>query len=276
MQFKIVHVSDLHAGPLFDVDAAARVVEELGALAPDLVVVSGDLVLRADFDSQWVQANDFLKALPKPQMVVAGNHDVPMYNMYRRLFSPLGIYRRRTILDLNPVVKLDGLTAVGGCSAHGLTVEGGRLSGGQRRAIDAALSAAPAGDWKLLTLHHHLIAPPGCSHRRPIANRNWVLDMLERHKVDLYLCGHVHVSWLSDTRSIRSETAHPTIICQSGTATSTRGKAAEISKNSYNLLEFDATSVRIARFVSPGRGAPFAQAEEKQIARAAAPHAATS
>ena len=44
---------------------------------PDVVVVSGDLTQRAR-RAEFAAARRYLDELPSPQIVVPGNHDVPM------------------------------------------------------------------------------------------------------------------------------------------------------------------------------------------------------
>ena len=78
----VLHLSDLHFGRVDDslvepLIAAAR------TLAPDLVVVSGDFTQRAR-RREYREARTFLKRLPEPQLVVPGNHDIPLWDVIRR------------------------------------------------------------------------------------------------------------------------------------------------------------------------------------------------
>src|SRR6185503_6114435 len=126
-----MHISDLHAGPPFRLTLAEQVAREAHDLKPDLVVVSGDFVQRADFANQWRAITAYLKTLPEPRLVVPGNHDVPLFNPFKRVFRSLAYYKRYISPNLNPVFERPGLVVVGGNTAHGLTVDGGRLSAEQ-------------------------------------------------------------------------------------------------------------------------------------------------
>src|SRR5438874_5679675 len=97
----IAHISDLHFGRL-DRPVAEALVEELRQRAPALVVVSGDFTQRARH-GQYRKAAAYLKRLPAPQIVVPGNHDVPMYNFIARFCYPLRNYCRYITTDLSPV-----------------------------------------------------------------------------------------------------------------------------------------------------------------------------
>lgn len=245
MQYTLMHVSDLHAGRPFNARLAVQLVEEAHALRPDLLVVSGDFVQRADFQRQWRTIQTLLRALPEPLMLVPGNHDVPLFHVFQRLFRPLDIYKREISPEINPVFARPGLLVVGGNSAHGLTIEGGYVNADQRRIMTRLFAQSPAGTCKVAVLHHHLISPPGHHSRKPIRNTKQVLDMLEEAGVNLLLCGHLHRSYVGTTLDLRASMQPGTIICQSGTTTSHRGKGAERGKNSYNVIRISDAQIRI-------------------------------
>ena len=262
MRYVLMHISDLHAGPPFKVDLAERVAREAHALKPDLLVVSGDFVQRADFANQWRVITAYLKTLPEPRLVVAGNHDVPMFNSFNRLFRPYARYRRYITPNLNPVFERPGLAVVGGCTAHGLTVDGGYLSPDQMGTIERHFGRFPAGTCKVAVLHHHVVNPPGSEHRNMISNADAAVRLLDRCGVELLLCGHIHVSYVGTTLDVRPDLRQGTIICQSGTTTSRRGHGRESGKNSYNVIEIEDSVIRIGQHMyleDAGRFAPVAE-----------------
>jgi 3',5'-cyclic AMP phosphodiesterase CpdA len=247
VRYTLMHISDLHAGWPFRLELAEQVAREAHALRPDLVVISGDFVQRADFAVQWRVARGYLASLPQPQLVVPGNHDVPLVNVFNRLVNPLAQYRRNISPDLNPVFERPGLVVVGGCSAHGLTVDGGKVSRAQLAAMETAFCRYPDEVCKVAVLHHHVVNPPGNEGRSVITNAVEVVQMFDRCGVDLFLCGHIHVSYIGTTLDVQRDLRHGTIICQSGTTTSRRGRLREHGKNSYNVIEIDGGTIRIAQ-----------------------------
>jgi len=257
-----MHISDLHAGPPFRLKLAEQVAREAHELKPDLLVVSGDFVQRADFVNQWQTIAAYLKTLPEPRLVVAGNHDVPLFNPYNRLFRSYDRYKRYITPDLNPVFERPGLAVVGGCTAHGLTVDGGYLSPEQIATLERLFIRFPAGTCKVAVLHHHVVNPPGSKHRNMISNADEAVQLLDRCDVELLLCGHIHVSYVGTTLDVRPNLRQGTIICQSGTTTSRRGHGREKGKNSYNVIEIEDSVIRIGQHMfleDAGRFVPVAE-----------------
>ncbi|HMF56075.1 MAG TPA: metallophosphoesterase family protein, partial [Pyrinomonadaceae bacterium] len=96
----IAHLSDLHFGRV-DYSVIEPLIETVNGLKPDVVAVSGDLTQRAR-SAQFEEARKFLERLPGPQIVVPGNHDVPLHNVFARFVQPLDKYRRYITDDLQP------------------------------------------------------------------------------------------------------------------------------------------------------------------------------
>lgn len=247
MRYTLMHISDLHAGPPFNAALAEQVAAEAHALKPDLLVISGDFVQRADFVAQWRAARAYLETLPEPRLVVPGNHDVPLYNVFNRLLRPHARYRRFISRDLNPVFEQPGLLVVGGNTAHGLTLDGGRLSRRQITTMERLFGQPRPGTCKVAVLHHHVVNPPGHEHRNKIINAEETVHLLDRCGVDLLLCGHIHVSYIGTTLDVRPDLSRGTIICQSGTTTSRRGARRERGKNSYNVITIDDRVIQIVQ-----------------------------
>lgn len=80
-----------------------------------------------------------------------------------------------------------------------------------------------------------------------ISNAQEAVELLDRCGVELLLCGHIHVSYVCTTLDVKPNLRKGTIICQSGTTTSSRGKGREEGKNSYNVIAIEDTVIRIAQ-----------------------------
>ena len=113
----IVHLSDLHFGAL-DPRLIDPLVAAVASLAPSLVAISGDLTQRARH-RQFREAREFLARLPSPQLVVPGNHDVPLFDVAERLADPLGRFARYITAEFAPAFADDELVVVGNVSRWG-------------------------------------------------------------------------------------------------------------------------------------------------------------
>src|SRR5688572_20355637 len=130
---KIVHISDLHFGAA-DPQVAERLAAAIDEVGPDLVVVSGDLTQRARTD-QFLEARSFLDRLKFPQLIVPGNHDVPLYNVFDRFVNPLENFRRYITADLEPFHTDEEIAVAGVNTTRSLTIKGGSISRSQIEAV---------------------------------------------------------------------------------------------------------------------------------------------
>lgn len=265
--YRILQISDVHTGPPFRPETAEALVAAAQAIKPDLLVIAGDFVQRADFSAQWQAADALRQRLPEPQLVVPGNHDVPLYHLHLRLFNPLGRYRRYVSSELNPVFERDGLFVVGANTAHGLTVDGGRLSAAQQRTLRARLDAAPADAYRIVVWHHPLITPAGSPRKhRELSGAKRAARLLDELRVDMLLCGHLHFSWVGDTRSIDRRITRGTYLVQSGSATSSRGHGPEHGANSFNLITIDGNEAIVQHWRSARDGDAYVVVAEQELA----------
>jgi Calcineurin-like phosphoesterase len=107
----IVHLSDLHFGAQ-TVNLAESLLADVVNQRPDLIVVSGDFTQRARRD-EFGRAEVFLKRLPGPVLRVVGNHDIPLFDLPRRFLAPTRRYQHYIDAELDPMVVVPGLVAVG-------------------------------------------------------------------------------------------------------------------------------------------------------------------
>ena len=133
---RLIHLSDLHFGA-HDPRLVDAVAERVDEEKPDLVVISGDFTQRARTE-QFKEACEFLDRLREAGhdvLAVPGNHDVPLYDVFRRFLSPLTRYKRYIDDTLCPVHELPGVTVVGINTARSLTFSDGRINEEQMQFI---------------------------------------------------------------------------------------------------------------------------------------------
>ena len=237
----VVHLSDLHFGCI-DPLLPEPLVEAVVAIRPDLVAVSGDLTQRAR-PEEFEQARAFLDALPSPQIVVPGNHDVPLYNLYRRFFGGLRRFRRYISEDLEPTYADEEMAVIGLNSARSLAFKGGRINLRQVEQAHEWLSRFPPGVTRIIVTHHPFDLPP--RHGGHVIGRaQMAMRRLAGCGADLFLSGHLHLGYTGDT-SIRYQIPGlSALIVQAGTATSTRGRG---EANSFNVIRMERPEIEVER-----------------------------
>ncbi|GMV05145.1 MAG: transcriptional regulator [Gemmatimonadota bacterium] len=242
----ILHGSDLQIGRPYRPAPARAFLALARALEPDVVVVSGDLTQRAKA-REYRLARDFVDALaPLPVVVTPGNHDVPLYRVWERLFAPHRNWRRFLGPELDTVTSVPGATVVAlDSSAPRRAIVAGRLGAGQVDFARRAFAAAPEGDVKVVVTHHHFISTPDGLGGRPLPGAAALLAALEEMGVDLVLGGHVHRTHLADSRALvpGSGPGIPLVAC--GTTASRRGRGPESGLNSLNVVRVGGEAVEV-------------------------------
>ncbi|HEV8268384.1 MAG TPA: metallophosphoesterase family protein [Thermoanaerobaculia bacterium] len=248
----LVHLSDLHFG-----DHDERTLEPLATLVasrkPDLVVVSGDLTQRAR-KRQFLLARAFLDTLPSPQVVVPGNHDIPLFDVVRRFGSPLGRYRALIASDVEPFF-VDGEIAVMGLdTARSLTWKSGRLSRRQLHDVRRRLEPLPEALTKIVVTHHPFDLPPGADESNLIKRAKRAMKVFVEAGADVFLSGHLHVTHVGATASRYRVQGRSALVINAGTATSTRHRG---ELNSFNILGFADETLTLERYAWDPEGGAF-------------------
>ena len=238
----IAHISDLHFGTE-DAAISDGLISDLVAQDPSLIAISGDLTQRAR-GGQFRAARNFLDALPQPQIVVPGNHDVPLFDIFRRFLSPFGRYRRIVTNVLNPCYEDSELTVLGINTARSLTWKSGRISVEQIAQIRQHMCPTGGDRFKILMTHHPFIPPPGDRvHAIDLLGRAAeALPVLDECGVDLLLAGHLHHGYSGDVRTFYPATSRSIVVVQAGTAISRRIRT---EPNGYNILRLERTTIEV-------------------------------
>lgn len=232
---KIIHISDIHFGRI-DYAVAEKLIVTINELKPNLTVVSGDLTQRARSE-QFLEARGFLEKLPKPQIVVPGNHDVPLYNVFDRFFSPLEKYKKFITNDLEPFYRDEEIAVIGINTARSLTIKDGRINAAQVSEIRKKMCGLGNEILKIIVTHHPFDLPEGFEESDIIENASSAMPQIADCGADVFLSGHLHVSNITHTANrYKLDSGRSALIVQAGTATSTRGRG---EANSFNIIEFE-------------------------------------
>ena len=238
----LVHLSDLHFGRT-DAAIIEPLLATVAAIRPDVVVVSGDLTQRAR-TTEFVHARAFLERLPKPRIVVPGNHDVPLYRVWERFLSPLGKYRRHIDADLEPAFVDDEIAVLGINTARALTFKNGRINAEQIASIHRRLDPLPETLTKVVVTHHPFALPDEPDDPELVGRARRAMKVFSTCGVDLLLAGHFHTSQAGDTSAHHDLPGYAALVVQAGTATSTRGRG---ESNSFNVLRVGTDTIAVER-----------------------------
>lgn len=244
----LLHLSDVHFGPPHRPQVAEGVLALIEERGPDLVVISGDLTQRAK-PEQFREAREFVDRIPSPCLAVPGNHDVPLYRFWERIFAPFEAYRRNFDHDLEPVLERDGVAILGVNTAHGWTLKEGRISSRRLRRLEEQLGGLPATAFKIVVAHHQLVPPPGFGSQRVLVNAEETAEVLARGGVDLVLSGHLHQTYCATTEEYFGLGLPPVRILHSGTSTSSRGRGIERRLNTCNWIGLGADSWNLSHLL---------------------------
>jgi 3',5'-cyclic AMP phosphodiesterase CpdA len=239
----LVHLSDLHFGRV-DHALLTPLRELVERIDPDVVVVSGDLTQRARAE-QFEEARAFLDTLPGPQIIVPGNHDISLYNVFRRFVKPLDRYKRYITDDLDPIYVDDEIAVVGVNTARSFTIKDGKVSRDQLAVVRQQLANVPPSVTRIIVAHHPFDLPEHFEERDLVNRAGRAMEAFAETGVDILMGGHMHASHSGSTASRYQISEYAALVVQAGTATSTRGRG---EVNSFNVVRVEPQKVEIDRY----------------------------
>lgn len=247
---KILHISDLHFGPKFIPQVGAATLQTAAACSPQIIVISGDLTQRAR-PEQFAEARAYIEELKKycdKVLVVPGNHDAPLYNLFKRFTAPYRDYRHYIGSEKDYQYE-DGKSAFFcyNSNAPRLRAKLGSINKAQLKSTESFFKKVSKETFKVVVVHHHLYPLPGFGDKEPMLHAREFLELLTELRVDLVLSGHIHRSYIGNSLDVFSgnDREHGVLLVSSGTTTSRRGRGAEKEKNSLNVINMHNDRIEI-------------------------------
>jgi 3',5'-cyclic AMP phosphodiesterase CpdA len=189
-------------------------------------------------------------------LCVPGNHDVPLYDVFRRFARPLNRYKRFIDDDLCPWFETADLAVLGINTARSLTIKDGSISLDQIARIREAFMNVPPEKTRILVTHHPLFA-------MPLGDEGELTKVVRRHTdalsavadagVHILLAGHFHRSYSQSAREM-VENAGPVLVIQAGTATSTRLRGDELQSFNWVEVKPDHVELQVYAWQNPDGG----------------------
>ncbi|MDB5959410.1 MAG: metallophosphatase [Massilia sp.] len=260
----LVHLSDLHFGKVDDqLLAPLRTLVE--SIAPDVVVVSGDLTQRAKSE-EFEAARAYLDTLPGPQIIVPGNHDISLYNVFRRFLQPLTRYKRYITDDLEPTYFDDEIAVLGINTARSLTFKDGRVNQEQVASMRKAFDGVAPSVTRVVVTHHPFDLPHTEDDKDLVDRAPMAMRAFAEVGVDVLLAGHLHLSHAGNTADRYKISDFAALVVQAGTATSTRARG---EVNSFNVIRIDGERNEVDRYGWDVLGKQFAKLQTEVFMRSA-------
>jgi 3',5'-cyclic AMP phosphodiesterase CpdA len=239
----LIHLSDLHFGRI-DQTLIEPLVGVIDQIHPNLIAVSGDLTQRARRE-QFQAARAFLRMLPFPQIVVPGNHDVPLYNVPARFLHALRRYRRYISADLEPFYADSEIVVLGLNTARSLTFKGGRINAAQIAHTQERLRPFSDDVVKIIVTHHPFDLPEQYARHALVGQAQMAMERLASSRIDIFLAGHLHISHAGPSSLRITSSGRSAILVQAGTATSTRSRG---EVNAFNVIRIQQPEIIVERF----------------------------
>ena len=226
----LLQLSDPHFGT-----EQPRVMEALLAFSrqqqPDLLLLCGDITQRGRC-SQFAAARAFTDRLGAPLLAIPGNHDIPLFNLGQRLFSPYARYAEAFGNTLEPIHVSTDLLVQCVNTTRWYRHKGGTVSAAQSERVASRLRSATPAQLRLVVVHQPIAVLRATEqhnllHRHTQAQQSWAAA-----GCDVVLGGHIHLPYVMALAGL----ARPMWAVQAGTAVSTRVRAG--AANSVNVLRW--------------------------------------
>ena len=207
------------------------------ALAPQVVVLSGDITQRAT-RAQFAAARAFVDRLAAPALLaVPGNHDIPLFQLAARVFSPYGRYRQAFGDDLEPVFESDEWLVITVNTTRWYRHTEGVVSPAQVERVAARLAAASPSQLRVVVTHQPVMVTRQEDMSNRLHGREKAVARWSEAGVDLLLGGHIHLPFVRSLHDAFSGCKRTAFAVQAGTAVSTRVRAG--FANSVNVVRLD-------------------------------------
>lgn len=235
---KIIQISDLHFG-MHNPAIIEPFLEDVALLKPDIIIISGDLTQRAR-SQQFLQLLEFLRRLPVPQLIVPGNHDIPLYNPFARFINPFKRYTKYISPQLEVSFSNHEVNILGVNSVTPYRLKDGSLNHKTLELIKNYFSASTQ-QLNILFFHHNLKYFSGMHH--PLNNAEEFIQYLKECPIHLVCTGHLHYANL---QVINKNQGQRCVLVHAG---STFCHRTANGKNSFYFINTDQLRCSIERRV---------------------------
>ena len=183
----LIHLSDLHFGKV-DYKKIAPLIKVIEEIKPDMVVISGDFTQRAK-EEEFKEAKKFIRRLNLPVFVIPGNHDIPLYNAFKRFRAPFKSYSKFISKDLSPYYEDEEISLIGINSVRRFAISSGKIHTNHIEEIERKIEHLDPKIVKIVVCHHPFDLPPKNQIKKNthkvVAQSKTAVQKLSKHKIDM-------------------------------------------------------------------------------------------
>jgi 3',5'-cyclic AMP phosphodiesterase CpdA len=235
----LVHISDTHFGTEQPnvVQAFETHVKAHGA---DLVLLSGDITQRAR-RGEFIKAQAFIERIRAcgvaRVMAIPGNHDIPLFNLVTRFYSPYGRYYQYIDSNLAPVFENDDVLIIGLNTTHPMRRKVGKVTDEQVEYVAERLRQCDPQKLRIVAAHQPFGSILASDRRKLQIGAKAALERWAQSGLDLVMGGHIHHPFVLALSTQYVGLCREIWGVQAGTALSTRLR--HDAPNSFNRIFLD-------------------------------------
>lgn len=233
----LLQISDTHFGTERPVVVEA-LVELVHRQAPSVLVLSGDITQRA-LPEEFQAARAFVDRLRVPRVLaVPGNHDIPLFNLVQRFFTPYARHRRAFGNELEPAFESEGLLLLSVNTTRRYRHKNGEVSARQIERVSKRLRNAHSAQLRVIVTHQPVAVTRTCDEHDLLRGHGLAVREWAQAGADLVLGGHIHLPFMMPLHVKHPGLARRMWALQAGTALSIRLRHG--TGNSINLIRYAA------------------------------------
>lgn len=242
----LLQLSDTHFGTE-QPPVVAALLRLAGELRPDVVVLSGDVTQRAR-RAQFEAARQFVTKIPARGVVaIPGNHDIPLFNVFARMFYPYAGFVRAFGANLEPEWESSDFLVVCVNTTRPSRHKDGEVSPEQIVRVSKRLATANDQQLRIVVTHQpvHVLRDSEIHNR--LHGYRQAVNAWSTAGADIIMGGHIHLPYIAALHELFDSLHRRCWVVQAGTSVSSRVRSRH--PNSVNVIRrADASTACVERW----------------------------
>jgi 3',5'-cyclic AMP phosphodiesterase CpdA len=239
----LLQISDTHFGTERE-HVAAALLKLAHQLKPAALIFSGDVTQRAR-RSQFAAAREFVTRIAAPVVIaIPGNHDIPLFNVFARVFYPYAGFEREFGTQLDPEWRSDEFLVTAVNTTRRYRHKDGEVSAEQIDSVARRLRDATDQQLRVVVTHQPVHVLRGSEVHNRLHGYAEAITTWAQAGADIIMGGHIHLPYIAPLHEHYPQLARRCWVVQAGTAVSSRVRKKH--PNSVNVIRRSQTLECIA------------------------------